>query len=121
MQDRQSLTAAEWDERIIEQSGAVGPVGCRDPEKSLEKLAYGALRQISGDENQPGAMIVVRPALEPSPVCDRQGRKIASWLRGAGWVPTDVAEAPGFDPESYIIEARQRDADEIAAQNSSGG
>jgi hypothetical protein len=65
MQDRQSLAASKWNERIVDQRGPVGPVGGRDPEKSLEKLAHCALRQISGDENQPGAMIIVRPAFKP--------------------------------------------------------
>src|SRR5262245_1751244 len=65
MQDRQSLTSAEWNERIIEQSRAVGPVGRGDPEKSLEKLAHGALRQIAGDENKTGAMVLIRPAFKP--------------------------------------------------------
>jgi hypothetical protein len=65
MQDRQSLAASKWNERIVDQRGPVGPVGGRDPEKSLEKLAHCALRQITGDENQPGAMIIVRPAFKP--------------------------------------------------------
>jgi hypothetical protein len=64
MQDRQSLAATERNERIVDQSGPVGPVGGRDPEKSLEKLAHCALRQIARDENEPGAMIIVRPAFK---------------------------------------------------------
>src|SRR5262245_18804785 len=60
-----SLTPAEWYERIIEQSCAVGPVGRRDPEKSLEKLAHGAMRQIAGDENKTGAVVLIGPAFKP--------------------------------------------------------
>ena len=65
MQDRQSLAASKRNERIVDQRGPVGPVGRCDPEKSLEKLAHGALRQIAGDEDQPGAMVVIRPAFKP--------------------------------------------------------
>src|SRR6185295_2352204 len=65
MQGQQSLAASKWNERIVDQRGPVGPVRRCDPEKSLEKLAHGALRQITGDENQTSAMVVIGPAFEP--------------------------------------------------------
>ena len=65
MQDWRSLAASKRNQRIVDQRGPVGPIGGCDPEKSLEKLAHCALRQIAGDQNQPGAMIVVRPAFKP--------------------------------------------------------
>ena len=64
MQDR-SLAATKRNKRIVDQRCPVGPVRCRNPEESLEKLAHCALRQIAGDQNQPGAMIVVRPVFKP--------------------------------------------------------
>jgi len=64
MQDWLSLAPSKRNERIVDQRGPVGPVGGRDPEKSLEKLAHCALPQIPGDKNQPGAMIIVRPAFK---------------------------------------------------------
>lgn len=65
MQDRRSLATSKRNERIVDQRGPVGPNGGRDPEKSLEKLTHCALRQITGDENQPGSMIVVGPVFKP--------------------------------------------------------
>src|SRR4029079_2685889 len=59
------LAASKRNKRIVDQRGAVRPVRRCDPEKSLEKLADGALRQIAGDEDQPRLMVVIGPAFEP--------------------------------------------------------
>ena len=37
----------------------------RRAEKGREQLAHGALGQVAGDEHEPGAVVVVRPALQP--------------------------------------------------------
>src|SRR5450756_2463097 len=62
---RSAVGAAEWNQRIIGQSRAVRPVRRGGADKGLEQFAHGALGQVTGDEHQPGAVVVVRPALQP--------------------------------------------------------
>ena len=60
-----AVDAAERHQRIVGQRRAVGPVGGGGAEKGLEQLAHGALGQVAGDEHQPAAVVVVRPAFQP--------------------------------------------------------
>ena len=55
----------ERNQRVIGEGCTIGPIGRSDAEKGIEQLANGAFRQVARDENQPGSMIVIGPAIKP--------------------------------------------------------
>src|SRR5262245_52159279 len=58
------LSTAEGDKGIIGERGAIGTIRGSNAEKGLEKLAHDTLGQVARDENQPGSVIVIGPAIE---------------------------------------------------------
>ena len=59
------LSSAERHQRIVEERGAVGPVGRDLTKEGAEQVPDHALFHVAGDEHEPRAMVVVGPALEP--------------------------------------------------------
>ena len=59
------LPAAERYQRIFSQRRAIRAVRGGDAEKGLEQVPYRAFRQVAGDEDQPGSVVVIGPAVEP--------------------------------------------------------
>ena len=55
------IRAAEWNQRIVHQGGAVGCVGLRNAEEGIEQVLDGALIDAADDEHQPRAAIGIRP------------------------------------------------------------
>lgn len=56
----------ERNQRVIGEGCTIGPIRRSDAKKSFEQLPNGAFRQVARDENQPGSMIVIGPAIEPN-------------------------------------------------------
>ena len=56
--------APEWNQRVIGEGRTIGPIRRSDAEKSFEQLPNSAFRQVTRDENQPRAVIIVGPAIK---------------------------------------------------------
>ena len=57
-----AIAPAEGHERIVQQRRAVGPVGGRGVEESVEQGAHGGRLDIAGDHDDARALVAVRPA-----------------------------------------------------------